>query len=152
MNSIRSNRILTSTRHARLIKIRNSSDIPIPQRLVMARCFLYTNTILTEAVAQADRHHRAHMTACIAALKARRRWSLAFLRSGKKVFGPDESVWSRYRVYPNKEVCGLSDYQIAAKADALEIYSGPGQYFAGPAYIKRGRNRTLVVQRCGYDI
>jgi len=33
-----------------------------------------------------------------------------------------------------------------------ESYGGPGSYFANPPSIRRSRSRTLIVQRCGFDV
>jgi hypothetical protein len=64
----------------------------------------------------------------------------------------DCSDMLRWWVYRTSDVSHLTDQDIRFWDGRRPSYGGPGRWFDCKPCVKRGRNWTLVKQRCGYDI
>ena len=73
---------------------------------------------------------------------------------GRSFWNPDDDIdgWIDWVLLDTKEVEHLGDVDIVCNLGMVHEYSGPGLFFSYAGSVRRGRNRVLVTQYCGYDI
>ncbi|HRH46180.1 MAG TPA: hypothetical protein PKY82_31340 [Pyrinomonadaceae bacterium] len=63
-----------------------------------------------------------------------------------------ETNYIAWKVFPAKEVAGLSDEELFLKLGFERIYHGPGHPYSSSPVINRSVSRVLVYQHHGWDI